>query len=601
MSTRKKHIYEFGPYRVDAANQRLTREGEPVPLEPKTFDTLLALVEHRGELLDKNTLMEMLWPEQFVEESNLAQNIYKLRKALGQERGGQPYIETVPKRGYRLAADVREVSEEEAELLVEEFTRTLVVIDEEGAGDAARRRPAVRHVSRLAVLPFAPLGADEEDKYAGLAMADSLITKLGGIARLVLRPTNAVRRYMGVEPDPVAAGRELRADAVLTGTVQRSGGRVRVNVQLTDVEGESLLWAGRLDEPFTDVFALQDVISERVARALLAHLGGEERERLRRHYTQNPEAFRAYARGLYHMNRYTPDGLRKAVESFALAAELSPEYAPAQVGLAQVYHISAGWTEASVKALRASALAARKALDADDSLAEAHALAAASKFWGLSNVESAEAGFLRALELDPNSVAAHHWYGWFLTATGRFDEAERELRAALELDPLSLALNTDLGMPYYYAGRYDEAAALYLKTLELEPHFGYAHYRLGLALVQTGDYERAAEELALAGEFSQHPDVPLAAAYVRAAAGRESEARAVLEELFSSAGLVSPYEVAAVYAALGEGGRVLEWLGRAYVERDRWLRWLEIDPRLSGFRPDQNRRLHGIDAVLPPL
>lgn len=593
MSRRKSQVYEFGPYRVDAANHLLLREGEPVPLEPKTFDTLLTLVEHRGELLDKSRLMEMLWPEQFVEESNLAQNIYKLRKALGQEQGGRPYIETVPKRGYRLTADVREVREEEAELLIEEYTRTRVVVGGEGARVEGRARPGAHHASRLAVLPFTPLGADEEDEYAGLAMADSLITKLGGLGRLVLRPTSALRRYLGAEYDPVAAGRELRVDAVLTGTLQRSGGRVRVNVQLTDVEGEALLWAGRFDEPFTDVFTMQDVISERAAGALLEHLGAAERARLRRHYTQDPEAYSAYARGLYHMNKFTPEGLRKAVESFTLAVEMSPAYAPAQVGLAQAYHISAGWTEPSGEALRASALAARRALDADDSLAEAHALAAASKFWGLSDVEAAEAGFLRALELDPNSVAARHWYGWFLTATGRFDEAERELSAALEFDPLSLPLNTDLGMPHYYAGRYDRAVALYRKTLELEPRFGYAHYRLGLALVQQGEYEGAAGELELAREFSLHPDVPLAVAYVRAAAGRESEARAILNELFSSADLVSPYEAAAVYAALGVSGRALEWLGRAYVERDRWLRWLEIDPRLVGLRQSFTARTSG--------
>ena len=633
MSAQSKHAYEFGPFLVDTANHLLLRDGRPVPLEPKTFDTLVKLIEHRGEVLEKGALMEMLWPGQFVEESNLAQNVYKLRKALGQEEGGAVYVKTVPKRGYRFVADVRERREAVAGGAAADAADT-------GEGHAPEDSPAAQvrlpgtpgrrrvrlalsalglaavlavasalllrsrgQVERapsaappemsIAVLPFRPMSADGGDEYLQLGMADALITKLSNINRLVVRPTSSVRGYTDPNQDLVAAGRALRVESVLAGGVQKVGERVRVTVQLINVNDGRSVWAEKFDEPLTDIFGVQDAISERVAALLVERISAEERRRLTKRPTDNIEAYQLYLRGNHHLLRFTPPDLQKALQYFDEAIARDPGYALAYAGRANVYGIAASSAEGEAAA-RAE-VAAVKAVELDPTLAEAYASLGTSDFWLKRDARSARERFARALELNPNSASVHHYYSWFLTATARFDEAESHLRRALELDPLSPAINVDQGLPLFFARRYGKARERYERALALDEQSFYAHFRLGEASEASGDYARAVGEFERAVALSKgDPVIRTKLARALALAGKRKEARRILGELTAKGAprALSPYYAALAYAALDSPDEAFAWLDRALAGGDKWLGWLRVDPRLDSLRADA--RFHSL-------
>ncbi|MGH9841676.1 MAG: winged helix-turn-helix domain-containing protein, partial [Blastocatellia bacterium] len=307
-------IYEFGDFRLDVFKRLLLRKGEPVPLPPKVFDLLLILVEQPGQELKKDELMRRLWPDSFVEESNLTQYVFLLRKALGQSRGENRLIVTIPGRGYRFVEVVKPVGAEGFEI---------------SFGQAREFKPATDSVSvsSIAVLPFKSLGAEIGDQYLGLGMADALINRLSHIQQIAVRPTDAVLKYTDPAQDPLAAGRELGVDALLSGRFQRAGEIIRVTVQLVRVRDGSLLWAEKFEEHFSNIFAVQDSISEQVSRALTLRLSGEERERLTRRETDSAEAYQAYLKGRYYSTKWTYSGWTKGIEYFSHAIEADPNYA----------------------------------------------------------------------------------------------------------------------------------------------------------------------------------------------------------------------------------------------------------------------------------
>ncbi len=312
-----KRFYKFGQFCLDAAKRVLLRGGAIVPLTRKAFDTLLVLVENRGELLEKEELMKRVWPDSFVEENNLNQSISALRKALGETAAAQNYIATVSKRGYRFIADVKESDEEDA------------------PKEQASEKDAV--INAIAVLPFKSLSLEKTDEYLGLGMADSLITRLSNIRQIVVRPTSAVLKYTASSQDPISVGRELRVRSVLEGSVRRAAERIRVTVQLVSIPDGASLWAAKFDESFTDIFAVEDSISERVAEALTLKLTSEEKSLLTKRYTANAEAHRLYIKGRYYASRLTREGFDKGIECFNQAIALDPSYALAYEGLAYYY------------------------------------------------------------------------------------------------------------------------------------------------------------------------------------------------------------------------------------------------------------------------
>ena len=557
------------------------RNGEPVALAPKVLDTLLALVENSGRLLPKDELISGLWPDTFVEEATLARNISDLRRALGESSGEARYIETVPKSGYRFVAEVRQVEPKNTVMIIERHSRSRVVVQEE-------LEPEVRSI---AVLPFKPLGANDADEHLGLGLADALITRLSNIRQIAVRPTSAVMKYAGAGHDPAVAGRQLKVEAVLDGAIQRSGERVRVTVQLVGTSEETPLWAGTFDEMFTDIFAVEDSISEQVAHALTLRLTGEERKLLGKRYTENSEAYELYFKGRYYWNKRTADGLEKSIECFRAAIDIDSRYALAHAGLADTYTLlgDVGFTSIPPKeAFSKAKKSAIKAIEIDHTLAEARA--------SLGHIhmhcyEWAEARreLQRAIELNPNYAHAHQLHAFYLAFNGRIAEGGVEMRRALRLDPLSLPINTDVGAIYYFAREYGRAIDQYLKTVELDSNFDRAHFWLAAAYEQEQMYDEAIAEYTIVIELSGgslEARASLGHAYARA--GRRDEALLIFEGLNqdSSSRYVSPYDLAIINLGLGESEAAIEWLDRACDEHAGWMIYLTVDPRLDPLRSD---------------
>jgi TolB-like protein/Tfp pilus assembly protein PilF len=427
-------------------------------------------------------------------------------------------------------------------------------------------------VRSIAVLPFRSLGPDRLDEYLRLGLADALITRLGYVQRLEVRPTGSVRSFLDGPVDPVAAGRALGVDAVLEGQIQRNGARTRVTVQLVGVRRAATVWSEKFDVRSGDLFEIEDTISNAVTRAVVSGLSEGEKLLLTRRRATTPEAYQAYLKGRYYWNRRTQDSFRKGVEAFRHAIEADPEYAPAYAGLADSYNFLGFVPEAKK--------AAGRALELDATLAEAHAaLGNAALFYDFQRTE-AEREFRRAIDLSPSYATAHQWLAYDLAAAGRFDQAIAEIRRARDLDPLSLSIATDVGDILYYARRYDEALRECRKAIEMDPHFLQAHLTLGRILEEKGEMEAAIRELSYDELGSD-----LARAY--AIAGRSTQARAILEKLprFHPTGLWH-WERARIFASLGEKDRAFEWLERAYKARYGALVLLGVDPQFDSLHGD---------------
>lgn len=606
-------VWVFGPFHLDESQRRLLRDGQPVQITPRVFDTLIALIEQNGQLVKKEELMETLWPNTFVEEGALTRNVSDLRKALGDGK----YVETVPRQGYRFAALVSDPAD--PSLRIERTTEAHLVIDH--TTGASEKSATLKHgsllsvlvtvlicaaaaagliwifqnqtdspegtrVKSLAILPFKPLEADPADEYLGLGMTDTLITKLSGMDRIIVRPTSAIQKYVA-DQDPITVGREQRVDAVLEGTIQRAGEKVRVTVRLLNVGDGAPLWAYKCDEYCADIFATQDSISQQVAAALISKLTGEEKVRLNKRSTDNPKAYQAYLKGRFFWNKRNEEGLKKAVGFFEQAISEDPSYAQAYAGLSDTYMLLFGYGFVPRnEAIPKSRAAAEEAIKLDSSLAEAHtalAMIAMNNDWDFAG---AEREFRRALELNPNYPTTHHYYGEFMVLMGRFDEGLAEIKRALELDPLSLIIGTDLGANLHHARRYDEAIEQLRKTLEMDPSFERAHNWLVQAYCQKGMFQDATLDIE---KFSYVPAISLShLANTYALAGKRREARSVLGNLqaMSKAGRVGSDVFIGPLIALGENDAALALLEKAYESRSTALTSLKVNPAYDPLRTD---------------
>lgn len=572
MSHESNQIYEFGPFRLEVAEHLLSRNRETVQLQPKAFELLLVLVKHHGHLLEKDELLKAIWPDTVVGEVNLANNISILRKALGEGEQGQRFIETVPRRGYRFIAPVRE--------------GTAAPDAAAGAQSGGVTVLSVA-IKSIAVLPFKPIVANERSEALEIGMADTLITRLSNLKHLIVRPTSAVRKYATLDQDPLAAGREQRVDAVLESSFQRAGAKIRVTMRLVHVRDGAALWSYQCDEDYADVFAAQDIIAEKVARALMPGLTGAERKRLARRYTDNFEAYQLYVKGHFFWDKRTEEGIQKSIEYFEQAIQLDPNYALAYAGLATSY-VTTAYREMVPPAeagSRAEAVA-RKALEIDEQLGQAHSALAVLHFRNLEWSQGVRE-FQRAIDLNPSYSTAHMWYSYYLMALGRFDEAIAEAKRAQELDPLSLIINTQTGTPFFYLRQYDRAIEQYQKALEMDRQFPPARYWLGRAYTQKGDYVEAIASLrptVAANPRLKAYITPLAYAY--AVSGERNAAVKLLDELREQAAprSVSAYYIALIYAGLGEQDQAFVWLEKAYQERADGIIFLNVEPGFDRLR-----------------
>jgi DNA-binding winged helix-turn-helix (wHTH) protein/Flp pilus assembly protein TadD len=574
VSDSAKSIYEFGAFRVDLERYLLFRDEKLIPLSPKVFETLIFLIEHRSEVVKKDDIMNKIWPDTYVEESNLAQNIFLLRKALGEEKNEHRYILTIPGVGYRFVAPV-----------TESLSPTLQKIPPTPA------TISVDSVRSIAVLPFKNLIREASDEFLGPGIADALIMRLSSIRHLKVAPTTAVLKYSDSMRDPVVIGRELNVDALLDGVYQRVGEQIRVSVQLVSVTNGLTLWATKFDENLTNIFAIQDSISEQVVHSLSLKLSGDEQRQLTKSYTDNAEAFQIYIKGRYFWNQRTIEGIKKGLEYAQQAIAIDPTYAPAYIGLADSYSLLGAQHSAlppreSFPKARAAAL---RALEIDERLAEAYASLGFINCCFEWDWPAAEQNYLKAIGLKPNYATAHHWYGELLTTTARFDEALAQMRMAQELDPLSLAINADLAAVFYYAQQYDRSENQLENLLELNPSFTRARVLLARVWEQQGQHAQALKMVRSAVTLSGGDPVTLCAlAHTLALAGQTREANEILDDLqqLMNRRYVSAGNIAMIYVGLGEKELAFEWLEKAFENKDIQVVWLKVSPLFDPLRAD---------------
>jgi DNA-binding winged helix-turn-helix (wHTH) protein/tetratricopeptide (TPR) repeat protein len=585
MTGETAHFYEFGPYRLDPSAPLLLRESTPVDLTLKALETLLYMVEHCGRVVTRQELMEAVWPNVEVEENNLSVNISLLRKILGGSEGGQKYIETVPRRGYRFTAPVRDVPVESIGLI---YTRSLTLTGESSDGYAEASRTSMCPLS-IAVLPFKQIDARAGEDYLGIGLCDTLITRLSNVRRFAVRPTSSVVCYADESTESLAAGRELRVDFVVDGRIRRTNETLRVTVQLLSVSEEVIHWANQFDEKLTDVLQLEDSIAEQVALALIPQMMADDRERLAKRGTDNPEAFEAYLRGRFHLNSLTEDGYAKALAAYELAVQLDPSYVLAHTAIADYYYFLAvhGVMPAN-QCLATSEAAARRAVELDPQLAEAHA-ALGFALSGRFKWAEGERHVLRALELSPNSALAHLRYGNHLVQQGFVEEAVQHARRSLELDPLSPIYQFSLGWGLYFARRFGECLEQYQSMIAEHPLNPMAHFGLAWVARHVGRYDEALSAMKRAEELSNGSlMMTTGRGLVYAAAGMRQEAEEVLEKIAALPAecYVITYHVALIYHFLGDQEKTLLALEEAFEQRDLWLVWIGVEPAFDNLRSE---------------
>jgi serine/threonine-protein kinase len=620
-------VYEFGEYRLDAGRRLLSHCATgPIPVTSRVFDTLLHLVRQSGQLVGKRELMNAVWGNTVVEENNLTQAVSTLRQLLGEPPGEHRYIVTVPGRGYRFVADVaRAAGVGEGDAPAPSPKVPGLHGPQAAPVRAARRWPLFAGIAAaalatlaaalwwrqdrldsqpaietIAVLPFKPLVPDARDPALELGMADNLIARLSAGGGIVVRPLGSVRKYTEVEQDPLAAGRELGVDAVLDGSIHRDGDAVRVTTRLMRVRDGAALWVDKLDQPWTDLFSVQDGIAERAAAALALRLTSDERARLMRRYTENEAAYRLYLLGRYHWLKLVPPEIDRSIEYFDQAIEEDPGYALAHAGLAEAYRALAITSDRRPReVLPVGKAAALRALELDDRLDSAWASLCFIQIWSDWDWPSAERSCKRALGINPNGADGHRAYAILLSNLARHDAAITHARRASELDPLSLITTSIEGHVLHYAGRDDEALRRLSATLELDPNFWIARLFVGKVHLGRGRLEEAMRELELARRFSAGNSETISLiGYALARAGdREGASRAIAELRAREAErYVPPFNVAMIYNGLRDDERTLDWLEKAYEDRDVRLTFLKVERKWDPLRAD--RRFESLAARL---
>jgi TolB-like protein/Flp pilus assembly protein TadD len=587
-----------------------------------------------------------VWPDQIVEESNLTVQVSAIRKALGERKENPNYIVTVPGHGYRFTGNVISLDEEEEEVVIERhaMSRLTVETESEASADenalfnnlaaqsvgqltardeaAASARPRVKGrrpllfaglaisvislvvflglkrtdspdksatvatIKSIAVLPFKPLVAGSRDESLELGMAETLIMRLSSLREIRVPPTSAVRKYSGLEQDAVAAGRELHVESVLDGNIQKADDRLRVTVRLVRVADGQVLWVESFDESFKDIFVVQDRVSERLAAALAMRLSGKQREVLVKRYTNNTQAYECFIKGVYSGG--SEEGRKKSIEYFQQAIDLDPGYALAYAAMANSY-ITLGWFLSPHETFPKAEAAARKALELDETLSDAHRALGMYEMNYNWNWSEAEREFKRAIDLDPNNDGAHSGYGEYLITIGRFDEAIAMRKRASDLaGPSAVPVIVNLANAYHYARRYEEAIKHYQKALELNPRLARGHVAIGMAYVQMGKHEEGIAEIKQAISFSDDTRNIAALGYAYAVAGKRAEARKVIVDLagLSKRKYVSSYFIAGIYAGLGERDQTFAWLEKAYQERQTSMTLIAVDPVFDPVRSD---------------
>jgi TolB-like protein/DNA-binding winged helix-turn-helix (wHTH) protein/Flp pilus assembly protein TadD len=630
-----RRFYEFGPFRLDPNRHRLFRGDEVVALSPKAIQTLILLVENRGKLLERETLMDALWPRVIVEDANLTVAVSQLRKALNQNGDNTQFIETIPRVGYRFVADICEVIKEPGPLIPEErkclqpmtdraeanetiiappeFQPKISLLTEQRSPLRMQRRfivalalcliiavgaiayrfvrsssSAPANIDSVAVLPLKNLTGDPTAEYFSDGITESIISELSKVPELKVISRTSVFIFKGKEIDPTEAGRRLGVSSIVEGSLLKSKDRIRIQLRLVAAADGHIIWSGdSYERAAADIFEVQDEISCTVAQQLRPVLcAGKPARRS----TENVAAYEAYLKGRYYMSQRTTEGLMKAIQFFQQATEIDASYALAYCDLAESYKLAVWYVPmAASEAVPKLQTAAIKAIELDSSLAEAHtAMAEVYSFqwrWKESLAENE-----RAITLNPGYGAGHHNVALALALIGRNAEALTHIQRARELDPLSLIINTDFGWVYYLGHRYDEAIAQYQKALELDPNFTLAHFDLALAYSALARHDKAIAEMQNAR--GRGSDYLAGLGYLYAVAGRRAEALTTLAELqrLAKQQYVPPYHFAWIYTGLGDKDKAIALLQQVYAEHTQHVVDFKTVPMFDSLRSDERFR-----------
>jgi len=618
------NLYRFGEFSLDAQGRVLRRGTEPVPLTRKAFDALLLLIQSAGRTVTKDELMEAVWPGSLVEESNLTQTIFMVRRALD-ETAERRYILTVQSQGYQFLVPVTEVASSEPltetpsiappaatdgrEIDLQSQRQSLGGWKSAIIGLAAvafvltaaltiwpwrSRKGPSEQPDRilLAVLPFQNLTGDSAQEYVSDGLTEEMITQLGNInpQRLGVIARTSVMHYKNAQTPLDQIGRELNVQYVLEGSVRRDSERVRITAQLIQVKDQTHVWARQYDRELKDLLPLEGEVAQEIAEEIQLTFDGRKKSGSQLAVPpQTFESYDLYLKGLYFFNKRTPADLEEAVQYFQQAAAKDPSSARAYAGLAKGYAILSAFSgQGAMEFIPKARAAASKALEIDESSSEAHtamALIVQNYDW---DWRTSEKEFRRAIELNPNDATAHHWYAEHLMWRGRFDEALEQSERAHQLDPLSLIITADNGAILYFSRNYDAAIEKWRSVQAMDPGFMRAHLIVG-AYVEKGMFAEA-----LADNEKLRPTISGGAywswrAYVEGRARQMTEARQATHELMEieKRSPVDPASIAQAFAGMGDKDQALAWLEKAYARRSNGLTSLKVNPAYDLLRGDQ--------------
>lgn len=558
MPTLRATAYEFGGYQLNLLGRSLQRRGQVIALPPKAVEVLAELVKQPGSVVSKQELMEAVWPETFVEEANLNQMIFLLRRALGNDNGSQ-YIATVPRRGYRFTVGVRTVE-------------------------------IPCRIESIAVLPLANLSGDLAQEYFADGITEALITELAKIRSLRVVSRTSVMRYRDTrEPVPNIA-RALRVQAVLEGSVVKSDNRLRIMVQLIHAASDQHLWAETYDGAISDILGLQSQVARDVAEGVRAELSQEEKAQLNTSRTVHPKAYSFYLKGRYYARILTEEGQRKAIRYFQESIQADSHYAAAYAGMAECFiELAYFFGVQPKKAFGEAEAAAVKAVALDETLAEGHAALSLLRLLNDWDWRAADAESRLAIELAPGDAYVYWKRGIYLRYAGRSDEAVAAHCHAEYLDPFSVMAIQEVGWHLYYGRRFEEAAEQFRKAVELEPGWDQLYFGLGLTLVQQQRYDEAIAALRTAAQMGPgNAFTEASLAYALGRAGCTRSAKQALEQLIANYAYVPRWFLAMVWVGLNEKERALEFLEGAFRDHEPCLVSLKVDPIFDSLREESS-------------
>ncbi|HXN71205.1 MAG TPA: tetratricopeptide repeat protein [Candidatus Acidoferrales bacterium] len=638
---KSSQIYRFADFEADVRARQLRKHGTKLKLQGQPFEMLLMLLESPGEVITREQMQRKLWPvDTFVDfEHSLNTSVKKIRQALNDSATEPRYIETLPRVGYRFIAPVTAEEESISDLPALPLQASFPVV--EGIPGTTAEESSPRHsitwflglafaavavagmviafsvtktrdrllgmlrpanksaglVSSakklrrsVAVLPLQNLSADPNQTYFVDGMTDELTTDLAQFGDLrVISRTSAMHYRDGNKTAP-EIGKELGVDALVEGSVERVGDRVRIRAQLIDCATDRHLWAQSYDRDMKDVLSMQTEAAREIADQVRGSVGNPQvPEHSAKPAPVNPDAYEAYLKGRYFWNKRTPDGLNKSIGYFNQAIAKDPSFAAAYAGLADSYSILGSDVLPADVANSKARAAASKAIELDPSIAEGHAALALVEFYYDWKWTQSEAEFRRAIELNPNYAPAHQWYSYFLTAMLRFPEAVEQAEVAQQIDPLSLSINTTVATRYHHAGREEDAIQLDRRTLEMDSNFIPAHVSLGAVYEKQGSLQQAIDEYKKV--IALRPGDPAALAalgYVYARSGQKDEAHKILSELTetSKQQYVPSFQIATIYAGLDDGDNAMLWLEKSYRQHESQMPFIQSDERFNSLHAD---------------